>query len=235
MDKGKISAIILAAGSGSRMKSDVHKQYLLIHDKPLIYYALKVFEESCVDEIILVTVPGEEEYCRKEIVEKYQFKKVTEIISGGKERYHSVYNGLKRLKHSEYVLIHDGARPFVTIDIIEKNIAAVKLENACVTAVLSKDTLKIADSSGYIEETLDRNKVWSIQTPQTFKTELIRNAYDKIIHSNCDGITDDAMVLETVSQHPIKIIPGDYQNIKITTPEDILIGELFLSKTAAHK
>jgi len=234
MDKAKISAIILAAGRGSRMKSDVCKQYLIINNKPVIYHSLKAFEESSVAEIILVIGQGEEEYCRKEIVEKYQFTKVKEIICGGKERYHSVYNGLSRLNHSDYVLIHDGARPFVTVDIIEKNIAAVKTENACVTAVPSKDTIKISDSSGYIKQTPERNNIWIIQTPQAFRTDIIRSAYEKIINSGRTGITDDAMVLEMVSRQPIKLIPGNYKNIKITTPEDLLIGELFLKEKALN-
>ena len=234
MDKTKISAIILAAGRGSRMKREVHKQYLLMDNKPVIYYSLKAFEESSVDEIILVAGQDEEEYCRKEIIEKYQFRKVKAIVSGGKERYHSVYNGLCGVNRSEYVLIHDGARPFITVDVIEKNIAAVKQENACVTAVPSKDTIKIADSSGYIKETPDRNKVWIIQTPQTFRTDIIKSAYEKIIHSGCAGITDDAMVLETVSKQPVKLIHGDYKNIKITTPDDLLVGEMFLREEALN-
>lgn len=107
----KYTAIVLSAGKGSRMGSSVHKQYLLLCGRPVIYYTLKAFEESQVDEIVLVTGEGEEEYCRKEIVEKYKLHKVTKIVKGGKERYHSVFQGLSACEHTDYVLIHDGARP----------------------------------------------------------------------------------------------------------------------------
>ncbi len=239
MKMGKTAAIILAAGSGKRMQSDLPKQYLDMGGKPILYYCLKAFEESIIDEIILVVGEGEEDYCRKEIVEKYQIQKVNHVITGGKERYHSVYHGLNICAHDvSYVLIHDGARPFITKTLIEEIIKNLLLHKACVVGVPVKDTIKVVDSNGIIDNTPDRNKLWSVQTPQAFSFELIKKAYNiimKELEENLEetksekiNITDDAMILEYTLNTPVKMIKGDYKNIKITTPEDILIGETFL-------
>lgn len=235
----KTAAIILAAGSGKRMQSNVPKQYLELGGKPILYYSLKAFEESSIDEIILVVGENEEEYCREEILGKYQIKKVSKIVIGGKERYHSVYNGLAAcLSSISYVLIHDGARPFISIDTIEDIIKKLPLHKACVVGVPVKDTIKVVNDWGEIENTPDRNKLWSVQTPQGFSFELIKNAYDimmkelkEVKPGSEDGkinITDDAMILEYTLKTPVKMIKGDYKNVKITTAEDILIGEAFL-------
>lgn len=224
----KVWAVILAGGQGKRMNSNVHKQYLLIKDKPVIYYTIKAFEESMVDGIVLVCGAGETAYCQKEIVDHYGFEKVKHIVEGGKERYNSVYNGLSAIEAADYVLIHDGARPFVTKDIIERNIACVQEYGACVTAMISKDTVKISDANGFVSATPDRNNVWIVQTPQTFEYSLIKDAYTQILSTNADGITDDAMVLERAAGHPIKFVEGSYTNLKITTPEDLKIAEILI-------
>ena len=232
MKKEKCTAIVLAAGQGKRMNSSVQKQYLLVKGYPVLYYSLKAFEESCVDEIVLVTGNDEVAYCKNEIVEKYGFHKVRKIIAGGKERYHSVYEGLKATKGCDYVLIHDGARPFVTSEIIERTLAAAKETGASVAGMPVKDTIKIVDDHGYTQSTPDRSKVWQVQTPQTFKYPLIMNAYNKLIESECAGkclpVTDDAMVLELMSGMSTKMVEGSYENIKITTPSDLKIAENFL-------
>lgn len=221
----KYVAIVLSGGSGKRMNSQVHKQYLLIKEKPVIYYALKAFQESNVDEIVLVVGSGEIDFARDEIVEKYCLSKVTKIVEGGKERYHSVYEGLKAAEDADYVLIHDGARPFVNQDIILRSMEAVKEYGACVAGMPVKDTIKIADESGYAAETPERSKVWMVQTPQTFSYELIRDAYCRMLQNENTSITDDAMVVETMTDTRVKLVEGDYRNIKITTPEDLLIAE----------
>ncbi len=227
------TAIILAGGKGKRMNSDISKQYLLIDEKPILYYTILAFEKSVVDEIILVTGSGEEEHCKSEIVDKYNFSKVTKIVHGGKERYDSVYEGLKAIKKTDIVLIHDGARAFVTPEIINGTIECAKEYKACVAAVPSKDTVKISDENGFIESTPMRNRVWQIQTPQTFEFELIKSAY-KYILENLEtkykdiAITDDAMVLETYGDYKIKLYEASYENIKVTTPEDLLIGQSIL-------
>lgn len=232
-EKVKITAIVLAAGSGRRMGGDCKKQYLLLDGRPILYYALQTFEESNVDEIILVT--GEKEYCRREIIEKYHMKKVKKIIPGGMERYNSVYNGLLEAEDSAYVLIHDGARPLVTADIVERSIAAVKECQACVVGMPVKDTIKIADVDGYSAQTPDRNSLWMVQTPQSFSYPLILSAYQKVLADRPGGITDDAMVVEYTDSVRVKLIPGSYENIKITTPEDLDIAHILLAKKYSNK
>lgn len=224
----KVTAIVLAAGSGKRMNSKVHKQYLLLDGKPVLYYSLKAFEESEVDKVVLVVGAGEVDYCKKEIVEQYGFAKVTAIVEGGKERYHSVYEGLKATGETDYVLIHDGARPFLTQDIIERTITSVVQCHACVVGMPVKDTIKIVDEEKFAKETPNRTDVWQVQTPQAFSYELIYDAYTRMLASDETGITDDAMVVERMTDYKVKLIEGSYRNIKITTPEDLLVAETYL-------
>ncbi len=230
----KTTAIVLAGGSGKRMNSDVKKQFLQIHDKPLLYYALKAFEDSFVDSVILVTSEEDKEHCQKEIVEKYHFHKVKEIVSGGKERYHSVANGVMAAEECDYLFIHDGARPFVTQDMLTRLYEEVQRSNACVAGMPVKDTIKIADTEGYIESTPKRDLVWMIQTPQVFSYEMILKAYTMLLENETAliekgiSITDDAMVVETLLGEKVKLVEGSYKNIKITTPEDISVAEGFL-------
>ena len=228
MEKQKYAAIVLAAGSGKRMNSQVHKQYLIIQDRPVLYYSLKAFEDSAVDEIVLVVGKGEEKFCRKEIVDKYGISKVKAIVEGGKERYHSVFEGLKQTSDADYVLIHDGARPFVNQDIIRRCMQEVQKYQACVVGMPVKDTIKIADEGGYAKQTPDRKNVWMIQTPQNFSYALIYEAYEEMLKTEDTAITDDAMVLERIKGKKSKLIEGSYRNIKITTPEDLLIANVYL-------
>lgn len=221
----RISAIILAGGQGRRMNNPLPKQYMLVNGKPVLYYSLKVFEESSITDIIVVTGKKEAEYCQKEIVEKYSFTKVRRVTEGGKERCDSVYRGLLEAKDCDYVLIHDGARPFVTKEIIEKSIEAAVGYDACVAGMPIKDTIKIANEDLFAEHTPDRSKVWIIQTPQAFAYPLIRKAYD-MLQKEKIPVTDDAMVAEHFLGVPIKLIEGSYTNIKITTPEDLQLAEL---------
>lgn len=230
----KTAAICLAAGRGKRMESKVHKQYLFLKDKPVLYYSLQAFENSPIEEVVLVTGAGEEEYCRKEIVEKYGFTKVKAIVPGGKERYHSVYLGLQALKACDYVLIHDGARPFLTKEIIDRCMEGVLHHKACAAGMPAKDTIKLADENRDIACTPDRNKVWIIQTPQAFSCSLIKEAYKRLIELEEQGkepdvpITDDAMVVEHFLHQKVHLVYGSYENIKITTPEDMRIAEVFI-------
>ena len=228
MEKQKYAAIVLAAGSGKRMNSQVHKQYLIIQDRPVLYYSLKEFQDSAVDEIVLVVGKGEEEFCRREIVDKYGISKVKAIVEGGKERYHSVFEGLKQTSDADYVLIHDGARPFVNQDIIRRCMQEVQKYQACVVGMPVKDTIKIADEEGYAKQTPDRKNVWMIQTPQTFSYALIYEAYEEMLKTEDTAITDDAMVLERIKGKKSKLIEGSYRNIKITTSEDLLIANVYL-------
>ena len=229
----KYAAIVLSAGTGSRMKSDIPKQYMDLKGFPVIYYSLKAFQDSDVSSIVLVTGAEDVEYCRKEIVEKYNLSKVKAIVPGGSERYYSVYEGLKAIEDASYVMIHDGARPMLTLQRIKRNQAEFDKNDACVVGMPVKDTIKIADEHRYCKETPERRYVWQIQTPQSFSYKLVKNAYEKLMlleeqGEKISGITDDAMVVEYTTGAPIKFIEGDYKNIKITTPEDIQIAELFL-------
>ena len=223
------TAIVLAAGQGKRMHSKVQKQFLEIQGYPVLYYSLRCFQESpLIRDVILVT--GEEYvfWCKEEIVEKYGFTKVSAVVSGGKERYDSVYEGLRECKDCEYVLIHDGARPFVTEEILKRGLQKVKETGACVIGMPSKDTVKLSDEEGYVKETPNRKCVWTIQTPQIFSYSLIREAHDSIRQKDMSKITDDAMVVEQETGAKVALAEGSYQNIKITTPEDLDIAEAFL-------
>lgn len=224
----KYTAIVLAAGKGSRMNSSVPKQYMDLDGYPLIYHALQVFEHSCVDEIILVTGPDDTEYCRKNFLEQYHLKKVTKVVPGGAERYLSVYQGLLAAQDTDIVLIHDGARPFVTDEIIRRTIDAAKQYGSGVAAMPVKDTIKIADDQQFSVETPLRDHVWMMQTPQTFPYRNIRSAYEQIISRNIQNITDDAMAMELAFQKPVKLVTGSYRNIKVTTPEDMVIASIFM-------
>ena len=232
----KITAIVLAAGSGSRMKNKTKKQFMEIKGKPVIWYSLFEFEKSRVDEIILVTGKEDIDYCKKEIVEKYNLKKIKNVVAGGSERYESVYNGLKEVT-GNIVLIHDGARPLINNEIIERSIEGTIKSDACVVGVPVKDTIKRADKEGYIIDTPNRSELWITQTPQSFKTDLVKMAYKKMKEEVEKGnttlnITDDAMVVEEFTTNQVRFVQGDYKNIKVTTPEDIDIAELFIELDA---
>lgn len=229
MKQEKCTAIVLAAGRGRRMNSSIQKQFLELRGKPVVYYSLDCFQNSpLIDKVVLVTGEASISYCKKEIVDKYHFTKVTEIVPGGKERYDSVYAGLLACEDTDFVFIHDGARPFITEEILQRGFKGVKETGACVVAVPSKDTVKIADHKNCIQETPDRNRVWMVQTPQIFSYQLIRSAYESIRKKDMSNITDDAMVAEQEAGVPILLAEGSYRNIKITTPEDLLIAESFL-------
>lgn len=232
----KITAIVLAAGSGSRMKNKTKKQFMEIKGKPVIWYSLFEFEKSRVDEMILVTGKEDIDYCKKEIVEKYNLKKIKNVVAGGSEKYESVYNGLKEVT-GNIVLIHDGARPLINNEIIERSIEGTIKSDACVVGVPVKDTIKRADKEGYIIDTPNRSELWITQTPQSFKTDLVKMAYKKMKEELEKGnttlnITDDAMVVEEFTTNQVRFVQGDYKNIKVTTPEDIDIAELFIELDA---
>ena len=228
----KCTAIILAAGQGKRMKTKVQKQFLMLQGKPLLYYSLACFQESDeIQEIVVVTGKESINYCRSEIIEKYGFTKVKSITEGGKERYDSVYAGLEACSaDTEYVFIHDGARPFITEDIIKRTKEGVIVYGACIAGMPSKDTVKIIDENNIVSATPERSRVWSVQTPQVFLYSLIKEAHDTARSVSMQGITDDAMVVEQYKNTPVHIVEGAYENIKITTPEDILVAEKILKK-----
>lgn len=238
MERTRCAAVVLAGGRGKRMGTTLAKQYLMLRDRPVLWYSLDVFERSGqIDEVILVTGKGQIPYCRKEVVEKYGFQKVKAVVEGGAERYHSVWEGLLALKRAGwkdgYIFIHDGARPFVSGEILERAYEEVCQSRACVVGMPVKDTVKIADEKGCIQMTPKRSLVWQIQTPQVFAADLIISAYSELMKKEQEllqqgiQITDDAMVVENVCGCPVRLVEGSYENIKITTPEDLKIAELF--------
>ena len=225
-----MTAIVLAAGRGTRMHADVQKQYMELLGRPVITYTLDAFEKSSVDEVILVVGEGEIPFARKEIVEARGYQKVSRIVTGGKERYESVYEGLCAADAGSdaCVLIHDGARAFITPELIADCIRDVKECGACVMAVPVKDTIKIVDKKQYAISTPDRSTMWQMQTPQCFCLTEIREAYRQMLQNGDRSMTDDAMVMEKYGSRRVKMTMGSYENIKITTPEDLILGEAIL-------
>ncbi|MBO5509583.1 MAG: 2-C-methyl-D-erythritol 4-phosphate cytidylyltransferase [Lachnospiraceae bacterium] len=251
-------AIVLAAGVGSRMNSTTPKQFLKLKDKEVVCYSLDIFQEDeHIEYIILVTGEEHIEYCQKNIVDKYAYTKVRAVVAGGAERYNSVYNGLKAVESlrleddlmsnagrkgdtgddagadkEAIVVIHDGARPFITHFMIQASIEKIKSGfSGCTVAVPAKDTIKIVEEkNGDIVgvNTPDRNTLYHIQTPQTFDMYKLKEAYERMLEAENHKITDDTMLLELYMGEQCAIVPGSYENIKLTTPEDMIIGERFV-------
>ena len=230
-------AVVLAGGRGSRMNSDIPKQYLMLKGRPVLYYALKAFQDSDIDSIILAAGENDLEMCRTQIVEKYGINKVMAIVAGGAQRYDTVYNALKAAQElaidtaPEEVLIyiHDGARPCISQKIIKNCEEAALRYGACTAAVPVKDTIKVVSPEGFAIDTPDRNTLWQIQTPQVFRSDIISSAYTKMYADTDRGtITDDAMLVERYTDGPVKMAMGAYTNIKITTPEDMGIAAQYL-------
>lgn len=236
-DKKRCTAIILAAGQGRRMGADVQKQYIELEGKPVIYYTLKAFQDSeVIDDIILAVGSEEEIHDCSELVQEYQFTKVDAIVLGGKERYDSVWQALKvirdgglKVKNQDgYVFIHDGVRLFVDGDIIRRGYETVREYKACVAGMPCKDTIKLVDEEDCTVQTPERKYVRAVQTPQVFETSLIIEAYSRLMREDSISVTDDGMVVEQMMNVPVKLYEGSYENIKITTPEDLEIAKVFL-------
>lgn len=225
-----VSVVIAASGMGKRMNSNINKQYLLLKERPILAYTIEKFDNNeYIDEVIIVAREEEKEYCAREVVEKYGFRKVANIVGGGTERQDSVYKGLLSVNDScSVVLIHDGVRPFLRDEDIMNSIDGAIKYNACVIGVPVKDTIKIVDDNKDIIDTPERRCLWAVQTPQSFSYELILKAYkeaeDKKIFA-----TDDSILVERLG-YKVKMIEGLYSNIKITTPEDLILAELLLSR-----
>lgn len=220
-----VSAIIVAGGTGSRMGTKTKKQYLKIHDKEILAHTVECFNTMPeIQEVIVVTGKEEVEYVEELLKQRYRFNKVRHIVPGGKERQDSVYNGIKQVdSQAEYLVIHDGARPLITREVILKGLYKAYEYKASIVAVPVKDTVKVINSDGKVEATPKRETLWSVQTPQTFERRLIveahKNAYEKRIKA-----TDDSMLVEALGV-PVYIVEGEYTNIKITTPEDLIMAE----------
>ena len=220
-----ISAIILAGGKGKRMRSAISKQFIDIKGKPIIYYTLKKFSENKkIDNIIVVLPEDEVKYFKENILKKYELR-INKIVIGGKERQDSVYNALKSLKNSstDFVLIHDGARPFISERIINEGIKFAEIYGAAAPGVMPKDTIKVKNEKNFSVDTPNRANLVSIQTPQVFKFDEILECHEKIRY-NGKMVTDDTMVVEKYG-YSVYIYDGEYTNIKVTTPEDLILAE----------
>ena len=222
------TAVILAAGLGKRMQAGHNRQFIEICGQSVLTHTLTVFAQIPeIANIVLVVRAGEEDTCQNMIPEIAENKTVLAI--GGKERQDSVHNGIRAITwECEYILIHDGARPLVTEDVIRRTLLAAQNSGAAICAVPVKDTIKQADSDGNVLATIPRESLWAVQTPQVFRADLIRRAYENAYVHNHYG-TDDASLVEYLGEK-IKIVTGDYENIKITTPEDIPTAEQILQK-----
>lgn len=232
---GKTLGIVLAAGQGKRMNAAISKQYLEVKGIPVIVYTLEKFlGASSIDHVIVVVSSGSMEYMKVDILDKYFHNKQERItvLEGGKERYNSVYAALESgIDGFETVLIHDGARPLISCEIIDRVVEELKTADACIVGVRAKDTFKLVDGQGVIQSTLNRQNLFSIQTPQGFKKNVILEAYRKgIDQASTRAVTDDSMMVELFTSYSVKVIEGDYTNIKITTPEDLLLMEQLLNE-----
>ncbi|MGL5347086.1 MAG: 2-C-methyl-D-erythritol 4-phosphate cytidylyltransferase [Peptostreptococcaceae bacterium] len=219
--------VIVAAGSGSRMKMNINKQFIKLNEKEIIAHTIeKFYNHKNIDEIVVVIKEEEASYFKSEILKKYNFNNI-KIAFGGNERQDSVYNGLKALNENcEIVLVHDGARPFISHQIINSCIEEAKNYNAVVVGVPVKDTIKVINENNDIVDTPERSKLWAVQTPQTFNYNILIKSYEDAFKDKFYG-TDDAMLVERIG-YKVKMIEGSYNNIKVTTPEDIEIGAQIL-------
>ncbi|MBM7704991.1 2-C-methyl-D-erythritol 4-phosphate cytidylyltransferase [Metabacillus iocasae] len=221
----RYEVVIPAAGQGKRMGAGKNKQFIDLQGTPLIIHTLRIFEnDSACDSVILV-VNQNEVALFENLMSKHDIRKVHSIVVGGQERQHSVYNGLQAVGDTEVVLIHDGARPFVKKELIHELVQHTKTEGAAVLAVRVKDTIKRVENQ-HVMETVERSSLWAIQTPQAFLLPLIKEAHEKAMEAGYLG-TDDASLVERMGEK-VAIVEGSYDNIKLTTKEDLLYAEAIL-------
>ncbi len=225
----KVIALIPAAGMGKRMGADMNKQYLLLGEKPILAHTISVFESApFVEDIYLIVPKAEASYCREQVVDRYGFAKVRGILNGGAERQNSVLNGLRGamdVEDDDVVLIHDGVRPFVPVKVLERAVETAVAQEGALVAVPVKDTVKVV-TDGVVRETPPRENLWLAQTPQAFRYGVIRAAHEMAEAEGFVG-TDDASLVERLGKE-VHVVLGDYRNIKITTPEDLILAEAFL-------
>lgn len=218
----KVAAIIVAAGEGKRMEG-IDKALVPLAGEPLLLRTTRPFQQCpAISQIIVVVSGAREQQCRT-LVAGPDWSKVTDICLGGDRRQDSVAAGLKRLRAFDWVVIHDGARPLVTVDLIERGLEAAKETGAAAAAVPVTDTIKVTDTTGIARQTLPRQNLRAIQTPQVFRFDVIQIAH----HQDTDVVTDDASLVERLG-HKVKLYMGSYENIKVTTPVDLTLAEIIL-------
>ncbi|WP_404460198.1 2-C-methyl-D-erythritol 4-phosphate cytidylyltransferase [Sutcliffiella horikoshii] len=220
--------IVLAAGQGKRMKAGKNKQFIELEGKPVIIHTLSVFEADPWCSEIKLVINEKEKDIFKELLHQYPVQKIKEMVIGGEERQDSVYNGLTSFQSAEIVLVHDGARPFISQEVIHHLVEKASKEGAAIVGVPVKDTIKRVSKAGVVEETVERSSLWSIQTPQAFRYSILKEAHEKAKTENYLG-TDEASLVERI-QVPVHIVEGEYENFKLTTPEDLILAKAFLQK-----
>jgi len=223
-------AIVLAGGAGKRMGSSTNKQFLLLDNKPIIVHTLQVFQDCRpIDGIYLVVNHKDLPIIQEEILEQYHFNKILKLVIGGRLRQDSVRNGLEAIDEAcDIVTIHDAARPFVSPSFIEKSIFLMEMFDAIIPAIPARDTIKAISKEGFVMKTLERDALWQIQTPQTFKYDLIIKAYREGMAKKLCGY-DDSTFIEYLGKK-VKVMEGSPYNIKITTPEDLVVAKGLLSQ-----
>jgi len=225
----KVIALVPAAGMGKRMGAEINKQYLLLAGKPILAHTLQVFQDTpFIDDIYVVIPAAEIPYCQEHVVERHGLTKVRQIVPGGAERQYSVMNGLQAAAEAgddDVVLIHDGVRPFVPPRVLERAVEMARVHDGALVAVPAKDTIKVV-VDGIVRATPPREDLCLAQTPQAFRYAVIRAAHEIAAAERYLG-TDDASLVERLGKD-IHIVMGDYRNIKITTPDDLVLAEAFL-------
>jgi len=226
----KVTAIVPAAGGGRRMATKLAKPYLMLNGKPILVHTLQALENiSLIEEIIVVVSTPDKPVCQRKIIDKYSFKKVKDVVEGGTSRTQSVYNGLKKVDpQCKLVLIHDGIRPFITEQTVKQLVKQADIFGAAISAIPAICTIKEINRDMFVRKTLSRNRLWMVQTPQVFKRELVYRAHQKADHNQTVAV-DDAVLVERIG-HKVKVIRGETDNIKITTPEDLIVAEMILKK-----
>lgn len=223
--KQPVIAVILAAGKGSRMGGEIPKQYMDLAGRPVLAHTLAAFDHApSIDALVIAAADAA--YVRERILIPYPVNKPVSFVQGGRERQDSVRNAIRYIKNCEIVVIHDGVRPLITVEVIEQSIAAARLYGACAVGMPCKDTVKEADEKAFSLRTPDRSRMWTIQTPQAFQLGLLKTAHEKAVKDGYLG-TDDSSLVERLG-HPAKLIEGGYDNIKITTQEDLELAAIYL-------
>lgn len=226
-------AVVPAAGKGLRMGGAVPKQFLSLGGEPIVVHSLRALQSAaCIHDIILAVPPADLDYCRNDLIVRYGFSKVTKVVPGGQERQDSVRLGLEQVpEETEIVLVHDAVRPFVTVAMIEDVVAAARQHGGAIIALPMRDTVKQVGPDHLIQRTVDRQPLWLAQTPQAFRMDWLREAHRK---AKVEGVpaTDDAFLFEWMG-HPVVVVEGSGENIKVTRPEDMVIGEAILASRAA--
>lgn len=228
----RVAAIIAAAGLGRRMQQDIPKTYLPLGGKPILIHTLEVFEKLPeIQEVLVVVHPEDLEFCQRQVIDPHPLKKVLRLVPGGKERQDSVYNALKILRKGgesvDIILVHDGVRPFVEQTLVTQVVAAARRHGAAILGIPCQDTLKRVNSKGEVVQTVDRQDLWQVQTPQAFRSALLWQAYQEAMNRQFYA-TDEAALVEALGK-TVVVVPGSSLNLKITTPNDLRMAEAILT------